>query len=51
MQAKVDDQLKVLRLADLDLQSASLNQKSQTLPESVAHKELTIEFEIGRAHV
>ena len=48
MQAKVDDQLKVLRLADLDLQSASLNQKSQTLPESVAHKELTIEFETNR---
>ena len=48
MQAKVDDQLKVLRLADLDLQSASLNQKSQTLPESLAHKELTIEFETNR---
>ena len=48
MQAKVDDQLKVLRLADLDLQAASLNQKSQTLPESLAHKELTIEFETNR---
>ena len=48
MQAKVDDQLKVLRLAELDLQVASLNQKAQTLPESVAHKELTIEFETNR---
>ena len=48
MQAKVDDQLKVLRLADLDLQVASLNQKAQNLPESVAHKELTIEFETNR---
>jgi predicted nucleic acid-binding Zn-ribbon protein len=48
VQAKVDDQLKVLRLADLDLQVASLNQKAQTLPESVAHKELTIEFETNR---
>ena len=48
MQAKVDDQLKVLRLADLDLQVASLNQKAQTLPESVTHRELTIEFETNR---
>lgn len=48
MQAKVDDQLKVLRLADLDLQVASLNQKAQTLPESLTHKELTIEFETNR---
>jgi len=48
VQAKVDDQLKVLRLADLDLQVASLKQKAQTLPETVAHKELTIEFETNR---
>lgn len=48
MQAKVDDQLKVLRLADLDLQAASLNQKTKTLPESVTHRELTIEFETNR---
>jgi predicted nucleic acid-binding Zn-ribbon protein len=48
VQAKVDDQLKVLRLADLDLQAASLNQKSQTLPESAAYKELNIQFETFR---
>ena len=48
MQAKVDDQLKVLRLADLDLQVTSLKQKAQTLPETVTHKELTIEFETNR---
>lgn len=48
MQAKVDDQLKVLRLAQLDLQSTSLNQRAKTLPEAVAHKELNIEFETTR---
>ena len=48
MQAKVEDQLKVLRLAELDLQAASLNQKAKTLPEAIAHKELLIEFETNR---
>ena len=48
MQAKVEDQLKVLRLAELDLQKSSLDQKAKTLPEAVTHKELTIEFETVR---
>lgn len=48
MQAKVDDQLKVLRLAQLDLQAASLNQKAKTLPEAQTHKEINIEFETTR---
>jgi predicted nucleic acid-binding Zn-ribbon protein len=48
VQAKVEDQLKVLRLAELDLQAASLNQKAKTLPEAILHKELLIEFETNR---
>ncbi|MFM1758409.1 MAG: hypothetical protein RL193_986, partial [Actinomycetota bacterium] len=48
MQAKVEDQLKVLQLAHLDLQATSLDQKAKTLPESIAHRELTIEFETNR---
>lgn len=48
LQAKVEDQLKVLRLAELDLQKSSLDQKARTLPEAVAHKELTIEYETVR---
>ena len=48
MQAKVDDQLKVLRLAQLDLQAASLNQKAKTLPEAQTHKKINIEFETTR---
>ena len=48
MQAKVDDQIRVLRLAELDLQIASLNQRANTLPETIALKELTIEFETTR---
>ena len=48
MQAKVEDQQKVLRLAELDLQAASLNQKVKTLPETIAHRELQIEFETHR---
>lgn len=48
MQAKVEDQLKVLRIAELDLQAASLNQKAKTLPEAIAHKELLIQFETNR---
>ncbi len=45
MQASVDNQLKVLRLAELDLQTAALNQKIKTLPEAIAHLEFTLEFE------
>ena len=45
MQASVDNQLKVLRLAELDLQTAALNQKTKTLPEAIAHNEFTLEFE------
>ena len=48
MQAKVEDQQKVLRLAELDLLAASLNQKVKTLPETLAHRELQIEFETHR---
>jgi predicted nucleic acid-binding Zn-ribbon protein len=48
VQAKVEDQQKVLRLAELDLQAASLNQKAKTLPEALTHKELVIEFETNR---
>lgn len=48
MQAKVEDQLKVFQLAQLDMQAASLNQKIKTLPEAAAHKELNIEFETTR---
>jgi len=48
VQAKVEDQLKVLRIAELDLQAASLNQKAKTLPEAIAHKELLIQFETNR---
>ena len=48
LQAKLEDQIRVLHIAELDLQLASLNQKIQSLPESVAHRELTIEFETTR---
>lgn len=48
LQAKVEDQLKVLRLAELDLQKSSLEQKAKTLPEAITHKELNIEFETVR---
>lgn len=48
MQAKLDDQLKVLRLSELDLQAASLNQKVNTLPETILHKELTTQYETYR---
>ena len=48
VQAKLDDQLKVLRLAVIDLQTASLHQKIKTLPETLTHKELIIEFETNR---
>ena len=48
MQAKIDDQVRVLRLAELDLLLTSLNQRVQVLPESIAYKELNIEFETTR---
>ena len=48
MQAKIEDQQRALRLAELDLRLNSLNQKISSLPESVALKELTIEFETNR---
>lgn len=48
MQAKIDDQVRVLRLAELDLLLTSLNQRIQILPESIAYKELNIEFETTR---
>ena len=48
MQANIDDQQRILRLAELDLKLNSLNQKIISLPESVTLKELTIEFETTR---
>ena len=48
MQAKLEDQHKVLALAEIDLKIATLNQKIKTLPETVHHKELTIQFETTR---
>lgn len=48
VQAKLDDQLKVLRLAELDLKTSTLNQKAKTLPEAQLHRELSIEFETNR---
>lgn len=48
MQAKLEDQHRVLSLAEIDLKTASLNQKSKTLPEIVKHKDLMIEFETTR---
>ena len=48
MQAKLEDQHKVLAIAEIDLKIATLNQKIKTLPETVHHKELTIQFETTR---
>jgi len=48
VQAKLEDQHKVLALAEIDLKIATLNQKIKTLPETVHHKELTIQFETTR---
>jgi len=48
VQANIDDQQRILRLAELDLKLNSLNQKISSLPESVTLKELTIEFETTR---
>ena len=48
MQAKLDDQLRVLRLAEIDQLTISLNQKLKSLPESLRHREITIEFETTR---
>jgi len=48
VQAKLEDQHKVLAIAEIDLKIATLNQKIKTLPETVHHKELTIQFETTR---
>lgn len=48
MQAKIDDQLRVLRLAELDLLVANLNQKITRLPEAVIFKDLSIDFDTTR---
>ena len=48
MQAKLEDQHKVLSVAEIDLKLATLNQKIQNLPEAILHKELNIEFETTR---
>ena len=48
MQAKLEDQHKVLAIAEIDLKIATLNQRIKTLPETVHHRELTIQFETTR---
>ena len=48
MQAKLEDQHRMLAIAEIDLKIATLNQKIKTLPETVHHKELTIQFETTR---
>ena len=48
MQAKLEDQHKLLQIAELDLKLATLHQKIKNLPEAVAHKEVTIQFETTR---
>lgn len=48
MQAKLEDQHKVLSVAEIDLKIATLNQKIKNLPEAILHKELTIKFETTR---
>ena len=48
MQAKLEDQHRILAVAEIDLKIASLNQKIKTLPEVAIHKELTIQFETTR---
>ena len=48
MQAKLQDQQNLLKIADLDLKIATLNQKINNLPEAQALKEITIEFETNR---
>lgn len=48
MQAKLEDQHKLLTIAEIDLKIATLNQKINNLPEAVTHKELTIQFETTR---
>lgn len=48
MQAKLEDQHKVLAIAEIDLRIATLNQKINTLPEALLLKELNIQFETTR---
>jgi predicted nucleic acid-binding Zn-ribbon protein len=48
VQAKLEDQHKVLAIAEIDLKVATLNQKINTLPEALLLKELNIQFETTR---
>ena len=48
MQAKLEDQQNLLKIADLDLKIATINQKINNLPEAKTLKEITIEFETTR---
>ena len=48
MQAKVEDQQSILRVSQLDLQLASLNQKIKTLPESIRYHEINLELQTTR---
>jgi predicted nucleic acid-binding Zn-ribbon protein len=48
VQAKLEDQHKVLTIAELDLKIATLNQKINTMPEALLYKELSIQFDTTR---
>lgn len=48
MHSKLEDQHKVLAIAEIDLKIATINQKIKTLPETIRHKELSIQFETTR---
>jgi predicted nucleic acid-binding Zn-ribbon protein len=48
VQAKLEDQHKLLQIAELDLKLATLHQKIKNLPVALAHKEVTIQFETTR---
>ena len=48
MQASLEDQHRILAVAEIDLKVALLNQKLKTLPEAMLHRELTIQFETTR---
>lgn len=48
MQAKLEDQHKVLAIAEIDLRITSLNQKINTMPEALLYKELSIQLDTTR---
>jgi predicted nucleic acid-binding Zn-ribbon protein len=48
VQAKLEDQHKVLAIAEIDLRITSLNQKINTMPEALLYKELSIQLDTTR---